>query len=181
MCVCSYLLERNTLPLSLGDYPCDKNNIISQWRGKDELFGSRIGLQDTNTYGCVGFLVKSNVDSTEPVTGFLTTAHSVIKEYEELYDANCMLSEYKQKPYCMIAKEPRVVFQYTNSIFNTPEPVGEVVEAFCGNYKPPGSDRAFGMDAAFVKSFIPYFGGTFFTIITIFYTCGINHSNTFIW
>ena len=78
--MCSYLLEKNTLPLSL-----------------EELFGSRIGLQGTNTYGCVGFLVKSNVDSTVPVTGFLTTAHRVIKEYEELYDANCMLSEYKQK------------------------------------------------------------------------------------
>nr|XP_034322043.1 uncharacterized protein LOC105340271 isoform X1 [Crassostrea gigas] len=150
--------EKNTLPLSLEDYPCDKNNIISQWRGKDVLFGSRIGLQGTNTYGCVGFLVKSNVDSTVPVTGFLTTAHSVIKEYEELYDANCMLSEYKQKPHCMMAKEPQVVVQYTDLKFTTPEPVGEVVEAFCGNYVPPGSDCVFGMDAAFVKSFNPYMG-----------------------
>nr|XP_034322044.1 uncharacterized protein LOC105340271 isoform X2 [Crassostrea gigas] len=133
--------EKNTLPLSL-----------------EELFGSRIGLQGTNTYGCVGFLVKSNVDSTVPVTGFLTTAHSVIKEYEELYDANCMLSEYKQKPHCMMAKEPQVVVQYTDLKFTTPEPVGEVVEAFCGNYVPPGSDCVFGMDAAFVKSFNPYMG-----------------------
>uniref|UniRef100_K1Q8H0 Uncharacterized protein n=1 Tax=Magallana gigas TaxID=29159 RepID=K1Q8H0_MAGGI len=58
----------------------------------------------------------------------------------------------------MMAKEPQVVVKYTDSKFTTPEPVGEVVEAFCGNYKPPGSDRAFGMDAAFVKSFNPYMG-----------------------
>lgn len=136
--MCSYLLEKNTLPLSL-----------------EELFGSRIGLQGTNTYGCVGFLVKSNADSTVPVTGFLTTAHSVIQEYDALYFENCMLSEYKQKTHCKMAKEPQVV-QYTDLDFTTLEPVGEVVEAFFGNY---GGEGAFGMDAAFVKSFNPNMGG----------------------
>lgn len=131
----SDLVEKNTLPLSL-----------------EELFGSRIGLQGTNTYGCVGFLVKSNVDSTVPVTGFLTAATVVNKEYTELYCTNCMLSEFD-----MMAKETQVV-EYTDLKFTTPEPVGEVVEAFCGNYTPPGSDCSFGMDAAFVKSFNPYMG-----------------------
>lgn len=61
----------------------------------------------------------------------------------------------------MMAKEAQVVYQYTPSTINTPEPVGEVVEWFYGNYKPPGSYYAFGMDVAFVKSFKPYMGGKY--------------------
>lgn len=135
---------------------CDKNSIISQWRWKNTLVGSRIGLQGTNTYGCVGFLVKSNADSTVPVTGFLTTATAVNKEYNVLYDENIMLSEFKRKTHFLMDKEAEVIVQYTSSNIDTP--VGEVVESFIGNYKPLGSECAFGMDAAFVKSFNPYMG-----------------------
>lgn len=164
MCVCLYPIEKT---------------MRKQWRGRDVLFGSRIGLQDSDTYGCVGFLVKSNVTSAVPITGFLTAAHTVIKELKQVYDKNSMLSEYKQKTHCMMAKEAQVVVQYTCSKFTTPEPVGEVVEAFFGNYNPPGSDCAFGMDVAFVKSFNPYMGGKSVLLLfigRIFYTCEISHS-----
>lgn len=110
------------------------------------------------SWGSVGFFVKSNVPSLIPVSGFLTAAHVAIKELDKLHDEKALLSECKQRKRCEFAKQTHFIVQPAWPHSDGGKPVGEVVESFCGNYKPYGEGKynpSFGMDAAFIKTYPP--------------------------
>lgn len=116
--------------------------------------GMRIRNVVKASFGTVGFLVKSNGHSTSPVSGFLTSASAVVEDCDSLYNENCLLTELI-KNHRTIAQNSYIIIQQSLSLSDSGEKVGEVVESFFGNYKPIGSDTPFGMDAAFVKTFLP--------------------------
>lgn len=163
-CIVIYCLDKsfipsgeNKLPETLEGYPCDiRENIIMF--GEGPSIGSSIGIPYNGSWGSVGFLVKSNVPSLIPVSGFLTAAHVAIKELDKLHDEKALLSECKQRTRCEFAKQTHFIVQPAWPQSDSGKLVGEVVESFCGNYKPCGEGKynpSFGMDAAFIKTYPP--------------------------
>lgn len=163
-CIVIYCLDKsfipsgeNKLPETLEGYPCDIRENIIMFGGGASI-GSSIGIPYNGSFGSVGFLVKSNVPSLIPVSGFLTAAHVAIKELDKLHDEKALLSECKQRKRCEFAKQTHFIVQPAWLQSDGGKLVGEVVESFCGNYKPYGEGKynpSFGIDAAFIKTYPP--------------------------
>lgn len=159
-CIVIYCYDRlfvpageKKLPESLGGYPCDiRDNIIEF----GALLGSSIGIPFSQVRGSVGFLVKSNIPLQVPVTGFLTAAHVVFNDIDSLYKEKALLSKCRHNKLCTFAQESHLIVKPAWIESAECEPIGEVVESFFGNYKPDGDDSAaFGIDAAFIKTYPP--------------------------
>lgn len=151
-CIVIYCLDKlfvpsdgSKLPASLGGYPCDiRENIIMF----GAALGSSIGIPFCQDRGSVGFLAKLNNPLRIPVTGFLTAAHVVFDDLDSLYKEKAVL--------CNFAQESHQIVQPAWIDSPDSEPIGEVVESFFGNYKPDGDEYpAFGIDAAFIKTYSP--------------------------
>lgn len=163
-CIVIYCIDKSftptnekQLPVTLEGYPCDIRENIIMFGGGASL-GSTIGNPFNLTYGSIGFLVKSNVPSMIPDSGFLTAAHVAIKELDKLHKENALLSQCKQKFDCNFARRTHCIVQPAWPFSDSCKRIGEVVESFCGNYKPCVEDNynlSFGMDAAFINTYQP--------------------------
>lgn len=137
----------NKLPVDIEGYPCDiREDFVMFGKGKcphdcpayDKSLpepGCCIGI--TDSYGSVGFLVEFRNHST---CGFLTASHVVVQGFKEFYRPNISL------PNISSSRNKEPVVHITNSALEHTN-VGEVVEAFFGNY-----DSKEGVDLALVKS-----------------------------
>lgn len=161
-CIVIYCLDKlfipsdeSKLPESLGGYPCDiRENIIMFGAAP----GSSIGIPYSHDRGSVGFLAKSNNPLQIPVTGFLTAAHVVFDDLNSIYKEKGVLCNYAQESHLIV--EPAWIDSADFKL------VGEVVESFFGNYTPYGDGYpAFGIDAAFIKTYSPKHEGKIDKII----------------
>lgn len=153
-CIVLYCLAKditpfgeNELPKSLEEYPCDfREDFVMFGNGKcpHECPASNKNLPEpgccigiTDSYGSVGFLVEFR---NQLKCGFLTASHVVVQGFKDFYRPNIRL------PNTSSSRNKEPVVHVINSAFEHTN-VGEVVEAFLGNY-----DSKEGVDLALVKS-----------------------------
>lgn len=150
------------LPVSLEGFPCDiREDFVMFGNGKcpyecpasNQNFpepGCCIGI--TNSYGSVGFLVEFRNHSK---CGFLTASHVVVPGFKAFYRPTIRL------PNTSSSRNKEPVVHIINSALEHTN-VGEVVEAFFGNY-----DSKEGVDLALVKSETLRQGGMLFIFTSL--------------
>lgn len=162
-CIVIYCLDKsfipaneNKLPTELNGWPCDIRENIIMFGGETNLESNIVTPYDRK-YGSIGFLAKSNVyaDPHMRFSGFLTAAHVAIKDLDKLHNQQALLTKCKRRENCEFAKKRHIIVQPPWRYSPSCKPIGEVVESYCGNYEPPGDNISFGMDAAFINTFLP--------------------------
>lgn len=171
-CIVIYCLDKsfipaneNKLPTELDGWPCDIRENIIMFGGRTNLESS-IGTPYDGNYGSIGFLAKSNVSADPQMrfSGFLTAAHVAIKQLDKLHKENALLTECKSREGCEFAKERHIIVRPPWYCSPSCKPIGEVVESYCGNYKPPEDNNSFGIDAAFINTYLPKYEGKCFKL-----------------
>lgn len=156
-CIIFYCLDKSFIPFgekkipdTLEGWPCDvREDFIMLGRCTEYCrtttadypeLGCSIGMPSDKSFGSVGFMFESE-DSKE--YGFLTAAHVAIENCQQLYRGNNLLSEHPLRN-----KRHDIVHpSWTDNEYND-YIVGQVIEAFYGNYTSlPG-----GLDFAAIKT-----------------------------
>lgn len=171
-CIVLYCLDKTFIPVgekplpdSIEGWPCDirkghsfmgiscDNCIFS--KQNFPMPGCSIGIPNSNTAGSVGFLVEPKTPSDTFKCGFLTAAHVALDSfnYGNLFD-NQQFSSPHEKQYIV---HPAYSDNHRSDV------VGEVVEAFCGNY---GSSKT-GIDLSVVKCSNCSQNGKLFSVVHV--------------
>lgn len=152
-CIIFYCLDKSLIPFgekeipdSLEGWPCDvREDFIMLGRCTENCktttadypeLGCSIGRPSDKGFGSVGFMFESE-DSDE--YGFLTAAHVAIKNYQQLYRKNSLLSKHPLRNVTHDIVHPSWTDNGCNDYI-----VGQVMEGFYGNYTslPEGLDFA---------------------------------------
>lgn len=170
-CIVLYCLAKDITPFGesklpefIEGYPCNtrddfvmfgKGNCPHDCPASNQRLpepGCCIGI--THSYGSVGFLVEFRNNLT---CGFLTASHVVVQGFKDIYRANISL------PNQGSSRNQEPVVHISNSTPGQTN-VGEVVEAFFGNYESKE-----GVDLALVKSEMLRQGGMLSILIFDYY------------
>lgn len=146
-CIVLYCLDKTIIPFgekplpdSIAGWPCDVRedfimfgacpNKCSPFRQNSPDPGCSIGVPSDNASGSVGFLFESRDTKNAYGSGFLTASHVAIKRpCLDLYqsDATFRSLKFKSEDHC-------IVHPSWEDNEHADHTVGNVVQAYCGNY-----------------------------------------------